>query len=360
MIVFILVTALLSTILMTPIIRQMALNLNFVAVPRSNRLHEIPTPLMGGVALFLGLTLAFILLQITLSILSTSVNTPAQWSQFELSIIILVSTGMMLLGLLDDRITLPPRLKALAQIILIAIIPSITSTILQLPIPEFANFILTIFWFMLIINGFNFQDNMDGTASMISGIASLFFVVVATINQQFILAALAAAISGTSFGFLKANLFDNKQRIFMGDAGSLFLGFWLALLGLELSFSSPSPWITWPIPVLILGIPIFDTGLVFLSRLRRGQSIMQGGKDHLSHRLMRFGFGSYGVPFALGLINSIMGCVAIVIMQTDLETSLFVQLVLVLVGLYVLYRIELSQTLEFITGNISNDISNQS
>jgi UDP-GlcNAc:undecaprenyl-phosphate GlcNAc-1-phosphate transferase len=136
----------------------------------------------------------------------------------------------------------------------------------------------------------------------------------------------------------------------MGDVGSLFLGYMLAVVGLKLRFAAESPFITWPVPVLVLGIPIFDTSLVFISRRRRGQSFLKGGTDHASHRLARAGFGRYGVPFCLGLVGSALGAAAIIVMFSDLLNSLAMQVMAAVIAVYAIYKLEFRASYEFITG----------
>lgn len=347
MTIIVLLVALIFAVGVTPLIRQLALRINFVAIPRKDRSHQTPTPLMGGVALYIGLAGAMVLLSTTFSIQPEPDKT---LSLSELYVILFIGTVLALVGLWDDWRSLSPKVKAACQLIPLLWLPLETSIKIQMHIPEALNFLLTIIWFMYIVNAFNYMDNMDGVAAMAATVAAMFFTVIAAINDQFVLAALAAAITGTSFGFLRYNLFASTQRIFMGDSGSLFLGFLLAVIGLKLRFPAESPWVTWPVPVLVLGVIIFDTGLVFISRLRRGQSFLQGGTDHLSHRLSRLGLDRYGVPFAIGLIGSGLGCLALLVMQSTLINSLAAQALSAIVGLYLLYRLEFKATYEFITG----------
>ncbi len=129
---------------------------------------------------------------------------------------------------------------------------------------------------------------MDGLSGGTTTVAAAFFLLLAAMSGQFLVSALAAALIGACIRFLRYNL--NPATIFMGDTGSLFLGFLLAALAIKLRFPSNVPWITWLVPICVLGLPIFDTTLVFISRLRRGKNpLTTPGKDHLSHRLVRAG-----------------------------------------------------------------------
>ncbi len=347
---FVLLVALVFAIIITPVIRQLALRLNFVAIPRQDRTHQTVTPLMGGVALYLGLTGAIVLLVLFVALVEDQVEQDETWPFSELFIVLGTSTLLAAVGLWDDWRQLKPTLKALFQLPPIIVLLLTTSIEIQMQIPETLNFILTICWFMYIINAFNYLDNMDGVAAITATVSAAFFTVIAVINGQFLVAALSAAIAGTSFGFLRYNLFATDRPIFMGDVGSLLLGYLLAIIGVKLVFKAESPWITWPVPVLVLGIPIFDTALVFISRMRRGQNFLKGGTDHLSHRLARLEFGRYGVPFAIGLVCAGLGCTAILVMHSSLENSIAAQIATAGVAIYLLYRLEFTASYEFITG----------
>jgi UDP-GlcNAc:undecaprenyl-phosphate GlcNAc-1-phosphate transferase len=321
-----------------------------VAHPAANRAHQTSTPLMGGLALYIGLTVPMVVFVGAVHFIAPE---QIDLSLSDWSIIVVSGTLLMLIGLWDDWKTLDSRTKLLLEFLAVIIVPVATEAVkIQMRIPELINLVLTVLWFLYLINAVNYQDNMDGTAATIAVVAAMFFMVISVINGQFLVASLSAAVAGTAFGFLRYNLFDSNRKIFMGDSGALFLGFMLAVIGIILRFEAESPWITWPVPVLILGVPIFDTGLVFISRTRRGQSFFEGGIDHTSHRLARIGMGRFGVPFALGLMGSALGCAAILVMHSDLMNSIAIQLFVALAGLYVFYRLEIRPSYEFRTGKI--------
>jgi UDP-GlcNAc:undecaprenyl-phosphate GlcNAc-1-phosphate transferase len=178
---------------------------------------------------------------------------------------------------------------------------------------EWLNAAITLFWVLGITNALNLLDNMDGLSGGVAAVAAGFFLLLAASSGQYLVSVLAAALLGACLGFLRYNF--NPASIFMGDAGSLFLGFILAALGIKLRFPSPpfphnADQITWMIPVLVLGVPIFDTTLVVISRLRRRLNpFSTPGKDHLSHRLVSLGMTRreavltiYVLAFGLGMI----------------------------------------------------------
>lgn len=350
MAVLVLITALIFAVVVTPMVRNLAIRIGFVAVPKSDRAHTKTTPLMGGVALYIGFMGAILLLAFIIQIVTTAETTDPTLNFSELIIILVCGTVIAAVGLIDDWYTLPSYAKLGLQILPVLVLILVTDIRIEMPLPDIVNRGLSICWFLYVINAFNYTDNMDGIAGMIATVAGMFFTVITLINGQIMVAALAAAVAGTSAGFLRFNLFENERKIFMGDVGSLFLGFLLAVIGVKLTFPAESPWVTWPVPVIVLGIPIFDTALVFISRWRRGQSFLAGGTDHTSHRFKRLGFDRFGTPFAIGLLGSALGCAAIIIMNSSLEDSLAMQILVGCCGLYLLYRIEFAASYEFITG----------
>ena len=163
-------------------------------------------------------------------------------------------------------------------------------------------------------------------------------------SGQYLVGGLSAALLGASVGFLVYNF--NPASIFMGDTGSLFLGFMLAALGIKLRFPANSDVITWMVPVIVLGVPIFDTSLVVLSRIRRGLHPVTPGKDHTSHRLVRIGFTQREAVMLLYLVGGMLGMVAVFITQADLfEAYLFGGAVFVAAvwGIWRLERVPLDQ-----------------
>jgi UDP-GlcNAc:undecaprenyl-phosphate GlcNAc-1-phosphate transferase len=150
---------------------------------------------------------------------------------------------------------------------------------------------------------------MDGLSSGVGAVAAACFLLMAAMNDQYLVSGLAAGVLGACLGFLVYNF--NPATIFMGDSGSLFLGFVLAALGIKLRFPANTNWVTWMVPVLVLGVPVFDTTLVMVSRLRRGTNpFTTPGKDHVSHRLARLGWTEREVVLLLYLTGCALGAVA--------------------------------------------------
>jgi len=259
---------------LTPLTRRLAERIGLVDKPSARKVHRTPIPLMGGLAIFLAFLLALLFFT----------DWPAYLS--ELGAIILGATFLAFIGFMDDRRELSPRAKFPAQVL-----AALTVTAVGIRVDLFNNLLLdiplTLFWYVGIINAINFMDNMDGLAAGVSAIASFFIFLLAASQGQELVSSLAAALCGALVGFLIYNF--NPATTFMGDMGSLVIGFLLAVLGVKLRFMMQTPLASWMIPVMVLALPIFDTTLVVFTRLREGRSPMQAGKDHTSHRLVAMG-----------------------------------------------------------------------
>ena len=293
--------ALSITALSIPWVRKVAIRTGFVDSPAQRKLHSTPMPLMGGVAIFGGAILAVI------AFVPEFPNTVAG--------VLLSLTVVALVGLLDDRVGLPAWAKLLGQFGGFLILVGFGIQV-QLPIPAFINYTITFLWLAGISNAVNFLDNMDGLCAGVSGVAAAFIMLLGLQNDQFLVAGLAAAVFGATIGFLRFNF--KPAQIFMGDAGSLFLGFLLALLGLQLRFPANSSFVTWMVPLFILALPIFDTALVVFSRLRRGVSPNTAGKDHLSHRLVQRGFSQREAVLLLYLLTGAGGMIGVFITEATI------------------------------------------
>jgi UDP-GlcNAc:undecaprenyl-phosphate GlcNAc-1-phosphate transferase len=189
-----------------------------------------------------------------------------------------------------------------------------------------------------ITNAINFLDNMDGLSAGISAVIAAFILFLGLVNDQFLVAALAAALLGSCLGFLRYNF--PPAKIFMGDVGSLFLGFLLAVLGLQLRFPENSAFVTWMVPVFLFGLPIFDMTLVVLSRLRRGLSPTTAGKDHTSHRLVRLGYNPRESVLILYLVSGILGMMALFVTQATLIEGYSLGVIAVVLAAVAIGRLE--------------------
>ena len=281
----------------TPLLRKLAASIDFVDNPERRKLHVTPMPMLGGLAIYFGLVSATVMT-------NTRMHT-------EMMGIISGATVVTLFGLWDDRYGMRPLVKlggqALATLILIT--AGIQVTLFQAPA---LNVALTFLWVLGISNALNLLDNMDGLAAGITAVISGFFLVLAVVEGLGVVSTLSAAMLGACVGFLYYNF--NPATLFMGDAGSLLVGYILAVLGIKLTFAGRPQDVTWMIPIILLGLPIFDTTLVILSRLRHGRPVYQGGKDHTSHRLVSvFGMTPARAVMSLYLVSSVLGLLALML-----------------------------------------------
>ncbi len=319
--------ALTITAVSIPRIRHLAISLGFVDLPEERKLHSEPIPLLGGIAIILGAILALLLaVYIVYGGLPRSVAG-----------VLLASTLVALTGLVDDRRGLPAWLKLAGQFAGFMILVYFGIRV-QLPIPEPLNYAITFLWLAGISNAINFLDNMDGLSAGISGVAASFILLLAIVNEQFLVSALAAAVLGACLGFLRYNF--KPATIYMGDTGSLFLGFLLAVLSIQLRFPENSNFVTWMVPVLVLGLPIFDMTLVVLSRMRRGVSPNTPGKDHVSHRLVNHGSTQKEALLWLYLAGGTLGMIAIFVTQATISESLVIGGLVALIALYAFWKLE--------------------
>ena len=310
----------------TPWTRRMALWLGFLDAPSDRKLHVDPIPLMGGMAILLGWIVAFLLFLTEFSLSRRVIGVVA-------SLII-----MSVVGLIDDRRGLPAWAKLGGQC-LGAFILAYCDVRVRLAVPEFLNHIISFLWVVAICNAVNFLDNIDGLCAGVTSVAAAFVVLIAAGNEQGLVAALGAAVLGSSLGFLRYNF--RPASIFMGDAGSLFLGFLLAILGILLRFPDNVNFVTWMVPVFLLGLPIFDMVLVVISRIRRGVNpFTTAGKDHTSHRLLELGFSEREAVLILYLVAGVFGMLAMFITQADVREGYFIGATSALLGLFAIWRLE--------------------
>jgi UDP-GlcNAc:undecaprenyl-phosphate GlcNAc-1-phosphate transferase len=291
------IVALVFSIVGTPLARRLALASGVVDAPNARKVHKEPTPLLGGAAIYGAFVLALMLLG-------------GRQEIRQLVGIVVGATFVSVVGVVDDVRGLRPALKLLAQLIAAAVLPLAGLSVRLFPI-EALNILLTIFWVVGITNALNLLDNMDGLSGGIAAIAAAHFLLLAAMNEpsQVLVGALAAALLGACIGFVRYNF--NPASIFMGDTGSLFIGFVLAALGIKLRFLGNTYVVTWMVPVVVLLLPIFDTSLVFVSRLRRGVNpLTTPGKDHISHRLVALGLSRREAVLVCWLVASAVGMCA--------------------------------------------------
>jgi len=292
-----------------PVALRVAMRLAIVDRPGGYKTQRSPVPYLGGVVIVIGFSLA---------VLAAAALAPEGVPLEELAILMAAGVGLSLMGLADDLWGLNPYFR-LAVEALAGVLVAVSGSGVELFGHPTANMVLTVVWIAGVTNAFNLLDNMDGLSAGIAGIAASAFFLIAILHGQYLIAALAAALAGCALGFLRHNF--HPARIYMGDAGSLFLGFLLAVIGVRLRFDAPVQ-ITFLVPVLVLGVALFDTALVVYSRLRHGRNPFVGGRDHVSHRLVHIGLP---VPAAVVLIYAgafALGWLAVLMSMLDQAAAL--------------------------------------
>lgn len=283
--------------LLTPLMRKIAIKLNVVDYPtESHKTHVNPIPYLGGVAIILGVIFVIYI---------ASVVSQFTKSTFLLASTILIPAFIMgVVGLIDDVRKLMPWPRFLMQTffgIAISLSLVITETLGSPFGNAWIDVPLTSLWIVGITNAVNFFDNIDGGASGAMFISSAFLFVLAWQSGQILIAAMSMVVAGATIGFLLWN--RPPARIYMGDAGALFLGVLMASLSTRFDPIPIDRLASYSIPILLLAIPIMDTSVAVLSRIQRGISPFQGGRDHLSHRLMGLGYSKKQAVLILWLLS---------------------------------------------------------
>ena len=257
----------LVTLVATPFAARVALRLGFVDRPAPHKTHVDPTPYLGGAALAAGLGV---------------VGVVAAGGSVQVATILVAAIAIAVLGFVDDARGLQPPIKLGVQgaAAIALFVTGSGGGVFGIPALDLA---LTIVWVVVVTNALNLLDNMDGLAPGVAAVCALAFFGISAYEGHFLVGSLAAALAGASLGFLPHNF--PPARVFLGDAGSLLVGFLLAAIGLNLDLIGQSGVIRVAVPLLALAIPLFDTTLVVIARFRDKRPILRGGTDHASHRL---------------------------------------------------------------------------
>lgn len=292
----------------TPVALRLAVRLGAVDVPGRHKSHASPVPYLGGAAIAVAFSAAVVV--------AAAVRPPDDGFA-QLVAIVGLALALSLVGLADDLRGLDVWVRFGAQIAAAGLLWA-AGVGVQLVDVAAVDALITVVWVVGVSNAFNLLDNMDGLSAGVAAIAAMWFFAIAALNGQFLVAALALALAGCALGFLKHNL--HPARIYMGDAGSLFLGFLLAAIGIKLRFDAPVS-VTFLVPVLVLAVAVFDTALVVATRLLHRRNPLAGGRDHVSHRLV---FVGIPVPVAVALIHGAAvahGWLAVVMSRLDPTTA---------------------------------------
>lgn len=310
------------TVLLIPLVRGAAIAAGQVTPVRKDRWHEKPTPILGGVGIFLGFG-TVVWLGSLLFWRDPLALPPVRRGILPLSpgeALVAASTLAFLVGLVDDFVQLRPPAKMAGQVLAASVL-LMNGIGLWLTGIYVLDALLSLLWFVGVTNALNLLDNMDGLAGGVAFIAASFLGVIFFMAGSLPLAGLAAALAGALLGFLVYNY--PPARIFMGDSGSLFLG--MLLSGLALS---PGPGLSrsllaiLAVPALILAVPILDTTLVTVSRVLEGRSPAEGGRDHSSHRLVSLGMSEERAVWVLWVLSVFAGSVGLLFRTSERSFAL--------------------------------------
>ena len=278
--------------LATPVVRRLAVAKGVVDQPGGHKSHHTPVPYLGGLAIMLGAVGAHV------AIVGVAGRT---------AVILLAAVMLGLVGAVDDRRNIHPLPRLAAQLA-----AALAAVAVGVEVHITGNHVIdrfaTVVWIVAMTNALNFLDNMDGLASGIAAASAACAFVLASAARQSVVATAASALVGACLGFLIYN--RRPASIYMGDAGSLFLGYLLAVVVVQVDPAQTTPR-SWLVPALLLGIPVLDTTTVMLMRWRNGRALYLGGRDHLSHRLLALGWAPTDAVLTLVGCQVLLGGLAV-------------------------------------------------
>lgn len=333
------IVALIISFSLTPAVRKMAIKIGAVDIPKDDRrVHDGPMPFLGGVAIFAGVVITgLIFLPLNKSNIS----------------ILIGGTLIVISGILDDLRDLSPKAKLLFQLGagLVLIIGGVKVDFITNPFSNSNSLIflkwmsipITLFWVAGITNTVNLIDGLDGLAAGVAMISSISLMLVAAKFGYKEITILSAILAGSCLGFLPFNF--NPAKIFMGDTGALFLGFMLAAISIEGVMKSVAT-IAVVVPIIILGVPIFDTTFAIFRRLLNGQSIMAADKGHLHHRLLNRGFTQKETVLILYGVSSIFGLFAVLIAKANSRQAVYLSVAMFISSIFIAIKIGLFENKE--------------
>jgi UDP-GlcNAc:undecaprenyl-phosphate/decaprenyl-phosphate GlcNAc-1-phosphate transferase len=315
----------LIVLLMTPLVRRLAVRTGAIDEPDERRVHVIATPRLGGVAI----VIAFVVM-LLLAGQGVGLGQPLEG----------VVAGALLIagvGVVDDIIELPPFIKLLGQITAAAVAVSWGARITWLTDPlggmlhlGWLAIPLTILWIVAVTNAINIIDGLDGLAAGVSAIVALTVLVVAAGRDASGVALLAAILAGATLAFLRFNF--HPASIFMGDTGAMFLGYMLAAISVEGTIKETTS-IALVVPIVALGLPFFDTGFAIVRRTLSGKRMSEADRGHLHHRLLGLGLGQRQVALTLYAVTAALGVSAVVMSVVSIRIGAAV--LAIVTGLFV-------------------------
>lgn len=309
--------ALAASYLLTPHVKRLAIRLGALDKPDARKVHTQPIPRMGGLAIYAGFLLAVL----------ASVHVSR-----ELFGLLLGGTVILAVGIIDDMKQLPAKVKLFGQILAACVpilfdvrIEWLTNPFGGMVYLEYLSIPLTILWIVGLTNTVNLIDGLDGLAAGVSTIASVTILMVSIQQSFWTVAILTAALAGSALGFLQHNF--NPAKIFMGDTGSMFLGYMLAAVSVLGTVKSAAT-IALVVPIVALGLPIMDTAFAIIRRFNSGKPIFKPDKGHLHHRLLAMGLTQKQVVLLMYFISSCLGVSAVLLTEVNLYSAVVIILML--------------------------------
>jgi UDP-GlcNAc:undecaprenyl-phosphate GlcNAc-1-phosphate transferase len=322
-----LVVSLVISFLTSPVVKNFAYKVGAIDVPKdARRMHKVPIPRLGGLAIFFGFIVGILLFD--------KIDRQMQG-------ILLGAVVIVVLGVVDDITPLPAKLKFVVQIIA-ALIPVFHGVVIKAvsnpnllsdnaywQMGNISSVVITVLWIVAITNSVNLIDGLDGLAVGVSTISATTVLVISLLVSDMQVAIAMAALVGACAGFMPYNL--NPAKMFMGDTGATFLGYILATMSIQGLFKFYAI-ISFAVPFLILGLPIFDTAFAFIRRIAHGQSPMQADRSHVHHRLIDMGLNQKQAVATLYVISAILGLSAVVLTTSGEVKAMVLLLALCVVG----------------------------
>ena len=327
-----LLVAIAVSFLMCPLVKSFAYKIGAIDVPKDNRrMHKKPVPRLGGLAIFMGFMVSILLF--------ASID-------HEMQGILLGAVIIVVLGVVDDMTPLRAYFKFFVQIVaaLVAVFHGVVIETLSNPnifsqspywnlgwiaIP------VTVLWIVGITNAVNLIDGLDGLACGVSTISALTMLVIALLVSESGIAVIMASLVGACLGFMPYN--RNPAKMFMGDTGSTFLGYILATISIQGLFKYYAI-VSFAVPFLILGLPMFDTLFAIIRRLAHGQNPMAPDRGHIHHRLIDMGLNQKQAVAALYVVSSILGLSAVVLTASGAVKAMLLMMTLIIVA-YIASRV---------------------
>lgn len=325
--------------LTTPLVKKIAILVNAISIPKDNRrIHKKPMPLLGGIAIFF----AFIVTEI----LRKGPISKSEWG------IIIGAAFIAIGGIIDDIVELKPWQKLIFQFIAVIclLVNNVKITVITNPLNQSDAYInigwlaipFTIIWVIGITNALNLIDGLDGLAAGVSFISCITIFIIAVLNGRDEAAVLTAILSGAILGFLPYNF--NPASIFIGDS-ALVLGFLLSSISMESAIKSATAFAI-AVPILAIGLPIYDTLFAMIRRKINGKPIMQGDRGHLHHKLLDMGLDQKQAVIVMYLISAILGGISIIAMQISSSRAYFLLAAVILAIVAIAWKIGIFAQIE--------------